>query len=298
MSGTASATVRQHEHGGYTFASHSVTSVASATTPVLLVGGAFQRMESWGRIEQYLAERRPVVSVDLPGWGSADPLPARYDTDFLVAALRHLLDDLGLKRIDTVAGSYGAMIGHRLAQTDPDRVDHLVIMGAMTTIPDESRAEVEHGLDLLRDKRMDEFARATVQLFMCQDPAVPIVHRVAIDRILTHRFSSITEDEADKYVESTRRLLARDHLAVDPMVRVPTLVVTGEHDTYTPPAISRRVAESCPGSTLAFITDSDHMAHLERPREAVDLWHTFFADESLSDLPYCRVEQTPSPTLT
>lgn len=102
---------------------------------------------------------------------------------------------------------------------------------------------------------------------MCADTSRTIVHRIAVDRILTRRFATVGADEAEKYVQNTLRLLSRDHLEPEPAIRTPLLVVTGEHDTYTPPDISRRVARTSTDGIFALIADADHMSHLERPRK-------------------------------
>ncbi|WP_141723269.1 alpha/beta fold hydrolase [Micromonospora matsumotoense] len=289
MSSKPEVTVRQHIRDGFVFETRSVVGRVSDAVPVLLVGGAFQRKESWGRLEQFLLEARPVITVDLPGSGSADTLPADYDTDFLVDTLRQGLDELGVTHVDMAVGSYGAMIGYRMAQRHPELVGHLVVLACLTSIPDAIRPAVEHSLTLLREQRMEEFAAATVALFMCPDTDRTVVHRVGVDRILNRRFSTITADEAEKYVQNTLRLMARDHLEPEPAIRTPLLVVTGEHDTYTPPEISRRVARTSPHGVFALIADADHMVHLERPRETADLFLAHFEERPIEELPFVRV---------
>ena len=48
-------------------------------------------------------------------------------------------------------------------------------------------------------------------------------------------------------------------------IRVPTLIVCGEEDTVTPPADSKAMAESIPGSTLVLVPRAGHLANLEDP---------------------------------
>lgn len=295
MSDPGSVHLRHHVRDQFRFESRTVAGPPGGDPPVLLIGGAFQRKESWGRIEEYLLRRRGVVTIDLPGWGAADTLPARYGTDFLVEALYQALTELGVTAVDVAGGSYGAMIGYRLAQLHPELVEHLLVMACLTTIPEPVRRAVDESLTLLTQGQLDEFAAATVALFMCRDRSRTIVHRTAIERILTRRFAAITADEAEKYVENTRRLLGRDHLDPTPPMRRPLLVVTGEHDTYTPADIGRRVAATAPAGILALMADADHMNHLERPQETVELLLTFFDDQPVEDLPFCRVVERLGP---
>ena len=58
---------------------------------------------------------------------------------------------------------------------------------------------------------------------------------------------------------------AGEHSAQDllPSVRVPTLVVAGSKDTFTPPEVSVAMAESIPGARLALIPGGSHILPLE-----------------------------------
>jgi pimeloyl-ACP methyl ester carboxylesterase len=46
-------------------------------------------------------------------------------------------------------------------------------------------------------------------------------------------------------------------------IRVPTLVIAGEHDTFTPPDLSREMASLIPGAELCIVHDGTHSTPLE-----------------------------------
>jgi pimeloyl-ACP methyl ester carboxylesterase len=52
-------------------------------------------------------------------------------------------------------------------------------------------------------------------------------------------------------------------------VRVPALIVVGEHDAITPPAVARSMHERLAGSTLEVIQGAGHLSPMEQP-EAVN----------------------------
>ncbi|WP_418952867.1 alpha/beta fold hydrolase, partial [Streptomyces luridiscabiei] len=45
------------------------------TEPALVLGGALQGMYGWPQMDDHLGPATDVVTADLPGMGSADPLP-------------------------------------------------------------------------------------------------------------------------------------------------------------------------------------------------------------------------------
>ncbi|WP_186316213.1 alpha/beta fold hydrolase [Catellatospora sichuanensis] len=282
------ATVREHYWAGYRCHSRIVRSTRPRLAPVLLVGGAFQRKEDWGRLEQGLLTYADVVTVDLPGWGTADLLPETYGVDFLAAALDHILGELGLAQVNVTSGSYGTAIAYRLAQLHPGRVARMVLIGTMTAIPDDAADAFRHTLDLLAAGQMDEFATTTVDLSLTRDIDADItIRRQVLRRILLNRVRTATADEIAKYAANTRRLLNGTLVDFTRPPTQPALVTTGEHDTFTTPRMCRELAGTCPDSWFAVIRNADHLVHMERSAEVVDLMTRFFGDADLTDLPYC-----------
>lgn len=58
---------------------------------------------------------------------------------------------------------------------------------------------------------------------------------------------------------------AGEHSAQDllPELRVPALVIAGERDSFTPPQVSRAMAEAIPGAELEILSGASHLAPLE-----------------------------------
>jgi pimeloyl-ACP methyl ester carboxylesterase len=56
-----------------------------------------------------------------------------------------------------------------------------------------------------------------------------------------------------------------DRIASLPTIDVPTLVVVGEHDVITPPAMSQTLEKSIPSATLVSIANAGHMSPMEQP---------------------------------
>jgi 3-oxoadipate enol-lactonase len=59
--------------------------------------------------------------------------------------------------------------------------------------------------------------------------------------------------------------LRPESFSVLPTVKVPTLVIVGEHDQMTPPEDSRSIAAGIPGAQLVTIDQAGHMSNLENP---------------------------------
>jgi 3-oxoadipate enol-lactonase len=53
--------------------------------------------------------------------------------------------------------------------------------------------------------------------------------------------------------------------ALLPHIKVPTLVIVGEKDTATPPAMAERLAAAIPGADLVVIKAAAHLPNIEQP---------------------------------
>jgi pimeloyl-ACP methyl ester carboxylesterase len=77
---------------------------------------------------------------------------------------------------------------------------------------------------------------------------------------------------------------AGEHSAEDllPKVNVPVLVVAAELDSFTPPDVSRAMAEAIPGAELALVPKGSHLLPLERHEELAQIVSDFLARRVLA----------------
>ncbi len=77
---------------------------------------------------------------------------------------------------------------------------------------------------------------------------------------------------------------AGEHSAWDvlPDVKVPTLVIAGERDTFTPASLAREMARAIPGAELMMIERGSHVAAIERPVDVDNRIITFLKERVLA----------------
>ncbi|MFI1965013.1 alpha/beta fold hydrolase [Streptomyces pathocidini] len=255
------------------------------TEPILMLGGAAQDKYSWARFEPRFTEVASVVSVDLPGWGNSDVLPARYDMAFLADAARHALDRIGVRKVNLVGACYGGTIGLRFAQRHPEHVARLLLVGARRTLSEPLRETFLRTVEALGDHRRDDFARSVVELLAPVLDQAPTRRGAALSRLLERQFLRMPEGQAERFGENAARMLRHQLCGPDPLPPAPTLFVHGEHDRYAPPAHGDEMAAHVPGARVAVMPAAGHMVQLEQPEVITDLVVRFFTDQSLDHLP-------------
>ncbi len=273
---------------GYAYSGRVVHQPDARLAPIVFVGGAFQYQNAWGRLEQGCLEVASVITVDLPGWGAADRLPARYGFDFLAEALDQLLAKVAPEPVNVLATSYGTAVAYEWACRHPGRAERLALVGTMSHLTDRVRAIVERTLRLMAEERRAEFVESVIEGMMCTSPRVTVSRRATVVRCLTRALQDMTADDLGKYRDNSLRLLTHSALPGGTAVRAPALVVTGEHDPLSTPALGREAAARLADARFTTLRDADHLVHLECPAELVDLLIRFYSGDSLDGLEYCR----------
>lgn len=270
---------------GFRYVARTATAGAQATEPIVVLGGSSQDRFSWQRYERVLLTHSSMLTLELPGYGDADPLPVEHGMGFLADAVRHAVDTLSLGPVNVFGACFGASIALRLAQQHPDRVARLMLGGTAEEISPEYVASAHRWRRMVEDGQLDTLARDMVQQFMSPPDHGFVRRRAAVARLMQQRFAHLTERELSMDITHHERLLSHPWSVPAPHVTAPVLVFTGEHDTITPPPVGRRVAEGL-GARFATIKDSDHLVQIERDMDLADLMACFFTDQSLDDLSY------------
>ncbi|MFF0077097.1 alpha/beta fold hydrolase [Streptomyces sp. NPDC005494] len=270
---------------------------APATEPVLVIGGALQGMFGWPQMDDHLGAVADVVTADLPGMGTADPLPPGPGAPVLRAAVTGIMDDLGVSRINLFGFSYGAAVAFGCAQHAPGRVARLVLGGVPTHIGAERRDYWQRAVRRLADGDPEGFASLAADGLMCLDPERH-VHRRELARRYVRRSFLHALAHSQHAAESLRRALADRPDFSGGLSGVPTLVFAGEHDTVTSPERQREFAGTIEGSRFLTVPDSDHWVVLERSEEVAALVTRFFTGRPLDPVAAPLPHQTRAPVVT
>ena len=220
-------------------------------TPLLLVHGSGGTGAVW-RAQARLADRRPVVALDLSGHGDSEDVGTPAGPDTLAA----YADDVAAVAEATGArvlggNSLGGAVALHLALEDRLPLDALVLVG--------TGAKLAVREDL-RGWLADDF-----------DRAVAFLHEPG--RLLAGDDPRLRAASTDAMQAVGRRVTERDFLTSHAFdvrdrldeVGVPALALTGEADALTPPKYHAYLAEHLPAGRYTTIDDAAHLSMLERP---------------------------------
>jgi 3-oxoadipate enol-lactonase len=228
--------------------------------PLLLVHGHPFDRSMWGpQLRRFATERRVIVP-DLRGYGASPGAVPEWPA--FADDLAALLEALRIDRAVVVGLSMGGQIALDLWARHPSRVAGLLL--ADTTAAGEtprSHAERLAQAERLLAEGMDPYAVDV--LYRMVSPAAPPA--VAEHVLAMMRATDPTGAAAAQRARADRPDRTRDLADVD----VPTVVVVGSEDDFTPVAEAAAMAERIPGAELVIVDGAAHMPNLEKP-EAFD----------------------------
>ncbi|MGP3632592.1 alpha/beta fold hydrolase [Streptomyces sp. 24-1644] len=265
---------------GYRVLPRTTPDAGPGTEPVIVLGGALQGMFGWPQMDDHLGPFADVVTADLPGMATADPLPPGPAADTLVDAVTGIIDSLDAPRVNLFGFSYGAAIAFGCARRDPGRVARLVLGGVPAHIGEAQRGYWRRATERLAEGDTEGFARLAADGLMCLDPERP-VHRRELARRYVRRSFLHALTHSPHAPETLRRALGDRPDFAGGLSGVPALVFAGEHDTVTSPERQRAFAATIEGSRFLTIDRSDHWVVLERPDDVAELVTRFFTDQPL-----------------
>ncbi|MFL6799569.1 MAG: alpha/beta fold hydrolase [Xanthobacteraceae bacterium] len=161
--------------------------------------------------------------------------------------------------------SMGGYIALEIMRQAPQRVARLALLdtGARADAPQQT------------DRRRQLIALAESGRF-CEIPDLlfpVLVHRTRLGDASLREINRLmaAETGADAFVRQQSAIMRRPDLRPSlGAINCPTLVLVGDGDELTPPALAQEIAAAIPGARLAVIPESGHLSTLEQPAAVND----------------------------
>lgn len=233
---------------------------------------------AWKYLLPQLSEKHRVLRWHYRGHGRSG-LP--HDRDrigmlYTCDDLARMMDAAGLDKAVLFGHSMGVQVALEFHRRYASRVQGLVLINGSYGNP----LDTFHDSDLL--KRALPFLKKWVERFPLQtarltrfalstELAVQFAMSVELNRALldprdlSPYFEHLAHMDPVVFVRTLDSLAthsAADHLA---HVDVPTLVIGGDQDTFTPGRLAREMAERIPGAEFLMVAGGSHTAPLEQP---------------------------------
>jgi pimeloyl-ACP methyl ester carboxylesterase len=265
---------------------HCLVAGEESSPVVLLHGGGIDSARfSYKHAVGPLAHSRRVFAPDWPGYGESESPDVEHTSGFYAGLLGPILDALKLERASLVGISMGGGAALAFSLRSPERVEKLVLVdsyGLGSEIP-----WGRLGYLLVRAPFVNDLTWALLRRSrrMVRWSLYNAVHdrRVVTDEMVEEARRALARPGAGRAFQSWQKNevgwkgLRTDFADRLGELRVPTLIVHGEHDRFVPVAWARRAHERIPDSELRVLRDCGHMPPRERPEEFNEVVGRFLA---------------------
>ncbi|HZC25811.1 MAG TPA: alpha/beta fold hydrolase [Actinopolymorphaceae bacterium] len=239
------------------------TDVGTGDPLVLVHGHPFDRTMWQPQVEHLTRAGWRVIVPDLRGYGGSTVVPERTTWDTFARDVARLLDHLGVGHHVLGGLSMGGQIVLEYYRLFSARVRALLLADTFAA------AETQQGR-----KVRNEVADRVVREGMTSYAAELLPRMVAPSTLATmpavaeHVLGMMRRTPAEGAAAALRARAERpDYVELLSRITVPTLVVVGSDDAFTPECDARLIHERIVGSVLEIVAGAGHLPNLERPKD-------------------------------
>lgn len=223
--------------------------------PVVFLHGVGSDKSVWAPQLEHFGQERRAVAFDYPGYGDSDPAPEGTSRDDYARAILAAMRALGVEKAHVCGLSLGGVVAIAMAALEPDACVSLILADTFASHPD-GQGIYDRSVAAASTGSLRPLAETRTDVLLAQ-PADPTVRSEVIETM-----SAIAP--AAYVIGAEAVWLARqEDRAHD--IRCPVLVLCGEADRVTPPALSTSLVKMIPGARMELVEGAGHLANLERP---------------------------------
>lgn len=269
---------------------HELSYVDSGSGPVVLfIHGILGSQRQWTHLVDELDDDQRVLVPDLFGHGESEKPLGDYSLGAHAAAMRDLLDHLGIERVTLVGHSLGGGIAMQFYYLFPERVDRLVLVASgglgrevnlllrAATLPGAAQVlSVVASAPVL--SRVEALGRGASRVGWRPGADLGAIWR---------GFRSLADAESRRaFLATTRAVIdiggqsisAHDHL--EGALPIPLLIVWGSRDRMIPASHALSAQRAVPECRVEVFEGAGHFPHLEDPDRFATLLREFVAGGS------------------
>lgn len=228
--------------------------VTGSGTPVWLFHSLLADAGSCTPLAGRLSEHHQVVLPELPGFGGS----AAAGPDLAAVADRMAAAIAGSQaRVAIVANGYGTFVALLLALRHPHLVSRMVLAGTGAAFSEPGRAAFRGMAAAAGSKGLEAIADTAMRRLFAPE------FQDAHPELLAERRAHFLATSPAVFIGACNALAGLDIREAVRTLATPTLVLVGEQDEATPPAMAQELADLLPHATLVEMAGCAHVPQLQ-----------------------------------
>jgi 3-oxoadipate enol-lactonase len=205
-----------------------------------------------------LRQHFKVLQIDIRGHGKSPAPPAPYSMADLADDVQAVFDTLGITKTVWVGVSLGGMMGMTHAIRHPGVITRLVVADTTAGYPEAGHAGWRERIGFVRERGTQAVVQGTLSRWFTAD----FLQREA--GVVEHFAKIIAATPPDGFIGCCEAILGYNIAAQLDQIACPTLVMVGEEDQATPPAMAQALVGGIASAQYQPIPSAAHQANIEQ----------------------------------
>jgi 3-oxoadipate enol-lactonase len=213
----------------------------------------------WDAQIEAFKDRFRILAYDTRGHGKSSAPAGPYTLEAMADDLRALASHLDIQRLHFVGLSMGGMIGQTFAIKYPGIFSTLTLADTTSRYPAEAAPLWQDRIRTAESKGMQPLVQPTLERWFTEP------FRKNNPDVVRNIATAISTTPVAGYAGCCAAIPKINVTARLKEIKCPVLVICGEQDPGTPPAMAREIQANTPGSKLVMIPQAAHLSNLEQP---------------------------------
>jgi 3-oxoadipate enol-lactonase len=231
--------------------------------PLLLFHSLLSDRASFDAIVPELEKSFRVIVPELPGFGRSPAVTGGLAA--VADRMAEMVKDAALGEQAIVLGNgYGGFVALQMAIRHPDSAGKFVLADCGAAFSEPGRAAFRNMAAASKAKGLAAITDVAMRRLFAPD------FQADHPDLMADRREAFLKTDPDVFRTACDALAALDLRPELEKVKVPVLVLVGEHDEATPPPMSHELAAGLPQAHLKIIPGCAHVPQLQSPRLFLD----------------------------
>lgn len=222
--------------------------------PILFLHGVGSDKSVWQPQLEHFGRRRRAVAFDYPGYGESDFAEGATRDDF-AASILAAMDALDIDRAHVCGLSLGGVIAIAMHAQAPERTASLIIADSFAVHPD-GQAIYDRSVAASQSMSMRELAEAR---------AGTLLGSAASKELKAEVIDTMAAIDPAAYRLGAAAVWLADQRDRAKEISAATLIIVGDEDGITPPALSKELERLVANPQLVVLSRCGHLANAEQP---------------------------------
>lgn len=237
---------------------------------VMLIHGLFGSLDNLSALRRQLTGSYQVLLIDLPDHGKST-FTQNISFEQYAKLISELINSLGIKKLSIIGHSLGGKVAMQLALTQPEQINHLIVIDIAPVKYPARHTNVFAGLNNVVLPQITSRREANTALSKyVEDSSTRQFLLKSLyneNEVWNWRFN-LTQLQKDYAMISAAISSDNPYLG-------PVLFIKGEHSDYLLSEHRQAVLQLFPNSQYKMVSGTGHWLHAEKPEQCGEIISTF-----------------------